>query len=55
MYIGIVLALAGTFGRFIDKFSVPLVWGCNILLIIGTILCLGSVFRYIRPEEDAER
>ncbi|QEC52719.1 hypothetical protein EDD80_11243 [Anseongella ginsenosidimutans] len=52
MYFSIVIILAGTFFRFIDLHSSLVQWTANILLIAGAVICLMSVFAYIRPDED---
>lgn len=52
MYFSIVIVLAGTFLRFIDLHSSFIEWTSNILLIAGAIICLMSVFSYIRPDEE---
>lgn len=52
MYVSIVIILAGTFFRFIDLHSNLVAWTSNLLLIAGSVICLMSVFNYIRPEED---
>lgn len=51
MYFSIVIILAGTFLRFIDLSSSFIGWTSDILLIVGSVICLKSVFDYIRPEE----
>lgn len=52
MFFSVPIVLAGTFLRFIDLHSTAIEWVSNILLIVGAIVCLMSVFSYIRPEED---
>ncbi|MFS8617946.1 MAG: hypothetical protein FWJ85_14075 [Solitalea sp.] len=53
MYFSIVIIVAGTFLRFIDLSSSFIGWTSDILLIVGSIICLRSVFSYIRPDESS--
>lgn len=52
MYLSILIILAGTFFRFVDLSSSLIEWTSNILLLAGSVICLLSVFAYIRPNGE---